>query len=178
MSGADPTGHEHESAGANPTPACPETASEAVKRLCAYWEERRGTKRFPAREDIDPIDFKFALGRVSLIEVLENPQRFRYRLVSTSITKHLGYEMTGKFTSEVPGRELRDYVERLYAKAVSLAAPLYQKESAIYDGRVWEYEALMLPLSSDGERINMILAYREATAPRLAPTSPKPARES
>jgi hypothetical protein len=173
MSGADLNGDEHASAGADPAPACPETASEAAKRLYAYWLARRGKKRFPAREDIDPLDFKFALGRVSLIEVLENPQRFRYRLVSTSITRHLGYEMTGKFTSEVPERELRDYVERLYAKAVSLAAPFYQKETAVYDGRVWEYEALMLPLSSDGQKINMILAYREAAPPRPAPAPPR-----
>ena len=166
MSGADPTG------ASNEAPAGLAEASEDVQRLYAYWRARRGRKRFPARQDIDPIDFKFALGRVSLIDVLDGPRRFRYRLVSTSTTKHLGYEMTGKFTDEIPEKELRDYVERLYAKTVDTAAPIYAREKAIFDGRLWEYEALMLPLSSDGSRINMIMAYRDTRAPRSVPPSP------
>lgn len=169
MSGAEPTGQDRAGGGADPaSPAGLADASEDVKRLYAYWQARRGTKRFPAREDIDPVDFKFALGRVSLIDVVEDPRRYRYRLVSTSITKHLGYEMTGKYTEEIPEKELRDYVERLYAETVSAAAPIYTKEKAAFDGRLWESEALMLPLSSDGSRINMIMAFRETAVPRTA----------
>jgi hypothetical protein len=170
MGGGDPTGEDRASAGAQPAPHEEPVglaeASEDVRRLYAYWQARRGAKRFPAREDIDPVDFKFALGRVSLVDVLEDPRRYRYRLVSTSITKHLGYEMTGKYSDEIPEKELRDYVERLYAKTVTVAAPIYEKEKAILDGRLWEYEALMLPLSSDGSRINMIMAFRETAVPR------------
>jgi len=168
MSGADPTGQDRASAGADPAPAGLAEASDDVKRLYAYWLARRGGKRFPARDDIDPVDFKFALGRVSLIDVLDDPRRYRYRLVSTSTTKHLGYEMTGKFTEEIPEKELRDHLERLYAETVSSAAPIYTKEKAVFDGRLWESEALMLPLSSDGSRINMIMAFRETAPPRSA----------
>lgn len=175
MSGTDPTGQDRASTAADPVPseapAGLAEGSEDAKRLYAYWQARRGGKRFPAREDIDPVDFKFALGRVSLIDVLEGPRRYRYRLVSTTTTKHLGYEMTGKYTDEIPEKELRDYVERLYAETVTAAAPIYAKDKAVLDGRVWEYEALMLPLSSDGSRINMIMAFRETAVPRTAPPS-------
>ena len=62
----------------------PETGDEALKRLYCYWTERRGAKRYPSRDDIDPLDLGYALGRVSLVDVLENPRRYRYRLVSAT----------------------------------------------------------------------------------------------
>ena len=178
MSAADPTGEDRASAGRDAAPqedpAGLAEASEDVKRFYAYWQARRGTKRFPAREDVDPVDFKFALGRVSLIDVIDGPRRYRYRLASTSTTKHLGYELTGKYTDEIPEKELRSHLEHLYDETVSTAAPVYAKEKATFDGRLWESEMLMLPLSSDGRRINMIMSFRESVAPRNArpPVSP------
>jgi hypothetical protein len=38
---------------------------ESLLRLYQYWDERRGKRRFPARGEIDLIDFTYALGRVS-----------------------------------------------------------------------------------------------------------------
>jgi hypothetical protein len=66
---------------------------------------RRGAKRYASRDEIDPLDFGCAVGRVSLVDVLEGPRRFRYRLVSTSLTARLGYEMTGKFLDEIQARD-------------------------------------------------------------------------
>lgn len=150
----------------------PETGDALLKRLYRYWTERRGAKRYPSRADIDPLDFAFALGRVSLIEVLDHPRRFRYRLVSTSHTARLGYEMTGKFLDEIPETEMRDYTERHYLMAVAKAVPLHVRDERVIDGRRWKHEALVLPLSSDGSAVDMLMIYRTADAtvpPRRAP---------
>ena len=142
------------------------TTNAVLKRVYAYWLERRGAKRYPSRSDIDPVDFGFALGQVSLIDVLDAPRRFRYRLVATTLTDRLGYEMTGKFLDQIPESETRAYTEALYTKAVSLQAPLYERDEIVLNGRMWKYEALVLPLSADDRTINMLMIYRSTDRPR------------
>jgi hypothetical protein len=58
---------------------------------CIYqdWLTRRGNRTLPDRRDIYPIDARFVLGCVSLIDVTDHPKRFRYRLVS----KRLGHKL-------------------------------------------------------------------------------------
>lgn len=141
------------------------TADADLKRLYQYWAERRAGRAFPARDDIDPLDFGYALGRVSLIEVLESPRRFYYRLVSTQLTSHLGYEMTGKFVDEIPEPEMRDFTERTYRRMVERRAPLYESDEVVLDGRRWRHETLALPLSADGRTITMLLVYRATREP-------------
>ena len=148
------------------------TSDEALKRLYRYWAERRGAKRYPSRDDIDPLDFGYALGRVSLVDVLENPRRYHYRLVSTSLTAGLGYEMTGKFMDEIPEPEVRHHTWQLYEAAVERRIPLHFRGEPMLDGRRWKSEALVLPLSSDQQAVDMLMIYRTAESsgpPRITP---------
>jgi hypothetical protein len=142
-----------------------------LKRLHRYWTERRGERLFPSRADIDPVDFGYALGRISLVDVLDGP-RFRYRLVATRLTDHLGYEMTGKFLDELPDAETRDYARRFYVEALARRRPLHHREAVVLDDRRWRQEALILPLSSDGEGIDMLLVYRVTGQPVPTTTAP------
>jgi len=141
------------------------TTDTVLVRLYAYWRERRGGKRFPARRDIDPVDFSFALGRVSLVDVLGGPRRFRYRLVATILTEHLGYEMTGKYLDQVPESDMRAYTERLYETALARREPHYERDELVLDGRQWKHEALVLPLSSDDRTVDMLMIYRATVRP-------------
>jgi len=137
-----------------------------LQKLQDYWEERRRGREFPARSDIDPIDFRFALGHVSLIDVLQAPLRFRYRLVATNLTKHLGYEMTGKTADQIAEPQVRDYVLTRYCRAVEARRPLTESGEETLDDRVWRYQAIYLPLSSDGNAIDMLLVGRINERPR------------
>lgn len=136
------------------------SASDILIRLYRYWMDKRGGHPLPSRADIDPLEFSFAVGRVSLVEVGTGPKRFRYRLVSSAITERLGYEMTGKYTSELPDDGVRRYVEGLYGQVIDLRLPMYEKSTRTFDHQIWKHEALLLPLSSDRATINMILVYR------------------
>jgi hypothetical protein len=155
------------------------TRDDALKRLYIYWTDRRGTKRFPSRRDIDPLDFGFAVGRVSLIDVVGSPVRFRYRLVSTTLTRHLGYEMTGKFLDEVPEPEMQVFTRNFYMKALDLRAPFFESGEFVIDARHWRHETLVLPLSADETTINMLMIYRRteppiAVQPGFAPPGSRP----
>lgn len=152
------------------------TTDAVLTRLYDYWLQRRGAKQFPSRNDIDPVDFRFALGRVSLIDVLDRPRRFRYRLVGTMVTEHLGYEMTGKFLDELPDSEVRAYLEQLYAQAVEDRAPLYEGDRVVLDGRLWKHETLVLPLSTDDRSVDMLMIYRATERPQPLPAPPPGSR--
>ena len=145
------------------------TRDDVARRLYRYWSARRAGKSFPSRDDIDPLDFTFALGHVSLVEVFYSPLRFHYRLVSTALTEHLGYEMTGKPLDDIPEPEMRAFTRDFYTKAVDLAAPLYEAGAVVKDGRRWRHETLVLPLSADASTINMLLIYRRTDRPIVLP---------
>jgi hypothetical protein len=51
-----------------------------LAQLYDYWLSRKGSRRFPSRGDIDPLDFRYVLGHVMLVDVLRDPVRFRVRL--------------------------------------------------------------------------------------------------
>lgn len=138
-----------------------------IGRLTTYWRSRAAGREFPARRDLDPLEFPYALGRVSLIEAHRAPTgyRYRYRLVSTELTARLGFEMTGRFADEMPSAELREYVHSFYGRAIAARAPLLETGNLQADGLVWVHSSLALPLSSDGDVIDGLMVYRETRLP-------------
>lgn len=137
-----------------------------LQRLHAYWEERRGTRAFPARRDIDPLDFGYALGHVGLVEVAYMPLRFRFRLVPSTISRYLGYEATGRYVDAIPEPELRAYLIARYTRAVNERRPIFETGDMTLDGRRWRHEVAYLPLASDGVIIDMLMVCRIAEPPR------------
>jgi len=62
-------------------PSTPDALSQIrepkLGRLYEYWTKRKGSQRLPARRDIDPLDFSYILGSIMLLDVLDDPLRFR-----------------------------------------------------------------------------------------------------
>jgi hypothetical protein len=136
----------------------PDIVNPKLKRLFEYWEAKRGDRRFPARAGIDPVDMAFALGNVILAEVLpDDAPRFRIRLHGTTLAQRVGYDLTGKMLDEMPVPEFRDLSTRSFSKVVRTGEPLHVLADRLVDGRMQRYEAILMPLSSDGERIDMLL---------------------
>ena len=126
-------------------------------RLYDYWAERRRGRSFPSRQDIDPVELRFAVGNMSLIDVLRDPLRFRFRLVGSLMAQRMGLDYTGKMVDDVGDTDYRDSLIAAYRKIVESRGPstiLYERE---IDGRTRRFEVLRLPLAADGEMINMLL---------------------
>lgn len=143
--------------------------NEILLRLFRYWNDKRALRQFPARSDIDFLEFTYALGDISLVEIVGNPRRFHYRLVSTNLTDRLGYEMTGRTVEDIPDEATRRYVDSFYTRAITARAPLFEKSTRIFNYQLWHHEALVLPLSSDGEIIDMLMIYRKIFDPAPLP---------
>jgi hypothetical protein len=126
-------------------------------RLLEYWRRKRGTRTFPRRADLDPLDFGFMLDRVALTEVHEDPHRYRLRVVGSWWAALVGFESTGMWVDEWPLVNQRKLIADTYEAVIAGQRPLCAVRDAWVDDKKLSYEILLLPLSEDGERISMIV---------------------
>jgi hypothetical protein len=142
-----------------------------LQRMLAYWHSRRGSRALPARADLDPLDFPWLLGNISLVEVhYDQPvaaRRYRIRLAGTLVVQRFGYELTGRWIDEMPEP---DYRERLIAQldmVVRQRGPMVELLDMVIDDHIHDYEVLRLPLGRDGETIDMLLTAADFENPGI-----------
>jgi hypothetical protein len=129
-----------------------------LRRLFVYWDGKRGGRRMPARSDVDPLDLRFILGQLILVDVMPGPPpRFRIRLHGTELAQRAGYELTGKMLDELPSTEFRTLAQRSFATTAETRLPFHSIRDRLLDGKPRRYESLMLPLSADGDGVDMLL---------------------
>lgn len=128
-----------------------------LRRLYDYWLAKRGTRRFPARADIDPLDFPYLLGNIMLLDVVRDPLRFRVRVHGTEMVMRAGYELTGKFLDDLPISDYRSYVRERCEGLVRDGEPLLIRHNRALDGKARRYEAIWLPFADDGDSVSMLL---------------------
>jgi hypothetical protein len=131
--------------------------ADRLRRLLAYWNEKRGAAAMPARADISPFDFTYVLGDVVLAEVLRDPLRFRYRLHGVNLVARDGFDMTGKLLSDHPEPGYRDRIARTWTGVAQTGKPSHALREIAVDGRMRRYESLVLPLGADRTRTDMLL---------------------
>ncbi|MBI3453418.1 MAG: PAS domain-containing protein [Rhodospirillales bacterium] len=128
-----------------------------LRRLYDYWNARRGGRPFPGRADIDPLDFPYALGYVSLVDVLYDPLRFRYRLIGTNLVARTGFDWTRRMVEDFPDPAYRAALLAGYGEVVERRRPVFSIDGRSIDNRFWRWETLRLPLAADGTTIDMIM---------------------
>lgn len=132
--------------------------NETQKELLGYWDSCRAGKSMPSRADIDPIDIPHLLPHVGLIDVLGGGLRFRYRLIGTQMNKVFGSDLTGRYLDQSSGGDYRDYLDRLYKRCAQGPHIVYSEGELTYQDRTHLWIArLLLPLSRDGRRVDMML---------------------
>ena len=141
-------------------------SSPLLHQLLGYWDQRRGTRAQPSRGDLEPADLARMkiLPNVMLLDVDPEPLRFRFRLAGTEVSRRFKREPTGRYLEEL---EFRDQpgagLSPDWANAHLLAARSGRPQSGFSlligpDDDMLEFEWLILPLSSDGARIDRLLA--------------------
>ena len=132
---------------------------QQLLRLHGDWDQRRRGREFPARADFDPLDLKYILGDLSLVDVLRDPLRFRFRLHASNVVDRGGIDMTGRLVDEMPDERRRNNTLRHYTKVVTERQPsIVYLRNEYTDLRSWHCEVLVLPLATDGTTIDMLMA--------------------
>lgn len=130
----------------------------SLRQLYAYWDAQRGTRAMPARSDVDPVDLKALLSDLILIDVVPDARRYIYRLVGTHEVEMRGRDPTGKSILDAY------YGESAEDTTVYLDRVVQTRQPVFYRGtyqplrtRTQREDVLFLPLSTDGETVNMIM---------------------
>lgn len=135
-----------------------------LRQLYDFWDAKRGGREMPGRRDFDPLELRWILGNVLLLDVLRDPPGFRFRVHGTNLAQRAGFDMTGKTMDEYPDPEYAKVALRSFSTAVETRRPFARINERTIEGRAYGYEALHLPLSSDGEHVDMLLVgliYRD-----------------
>ena len=126
--------------------------------LLGVWQAKRQGRAMPARADLTPFELKAHLGNLLLTDVEPEPLRFRYRLVGTNITRIVKRDATGCYFDEIYKGRLRETAIAVNAWVVRERAPLRIFSRTGHERNdIYTYEGVLLPLSQDGERVNMVL---------------------
>lgn len=129
-------------------------------RIFEYWHAKRAGRPMPRRADLDPpIELRALASHIMLYDVL-GPGQFRVRLVGQAIVEFSGYDATGKPAGvSMPPRASAITIEILDTVAAR-REPRFRGGFAHWhrDKSYRRFEACFLPLSSDGESVDIILA--------------------
>lgn len=134
--------------------------SPVLLRMRALWDDLREGSALPRRSRFDPLLVPAdLLPHILLVDVsLDRPPRFRWRLVGTHTTGSVGRDATGAWFDELYPDDYRSDIERPYRRILASRAPVRWSGDVAYLERDWlTYEVIGMPMSEDGERIDIIL---------------------
>lgn len=86
--------------------------SPAVMAGHVYWQTLRGTRRFPARQDMNPRDFAPLLRDMLLVQVVDGGADFEFRIAGDAHVQ--------AYAIPFQGRRLNDFVEMAPAFCLAL----------------------------------------------------------
>jgi len=143
--------------------------SESLKRVWDVLEPKRGQRRFLSRSDINPGELVFILPLIALIEVHQPQMRFRHRLAGTGFRDVFGFEPTGTWVEDWPNVDQRGLLVRCYVATVEAREAIGYRSDFVIDKRPISCEALLVPLSNNGETIDML--FLAASSSSIRPKS-------
>lgn len=148
-----------------------------LRTLCELWATKRNGDFLPSRADFTDDDLRPWFGNLLLVDVVEGAQKFRFRLMGTSLVDAACRELTGKFFDEadISGYEadvLEDYAEVVRTRGPVCRTRRYNPVPGTFMDHWRIYERLLLPLANDGRTIDKILgcSYPLADRARVKPT--------
>ena len=127
--------------------------------LFRLWDEARRDRPMPSRRDFTPESLRPWLGNLALIDVAYNPLRLLYRLVGVHIVTNLKCDPTGRDFADVVADPADNPGTRGPYRCLLQGQPVFEivrpRRRASF---CFDFARLSLPLSADGQTINMILA--------------------
>ncbi len=133
------------------------TRHPLLRRLHDYWQDKATGRIAPARSDIDPIDFSYAIGWTTLVDVLGSGAEFQARVFGGNMALLAGQELTGRTSAAIQDPELRQAIVANLRWVVTNRKPLRIYRELTTAQRRYRYETVILPLSSDGQRVDQLL---------------------
>jgi hypothetical protein len=137
-----------------------EQASQPMRDLIAYWDGRRLARPMPVRRDLDVLDLRQWIGRLSLYEVRGDGDFFiRLRGTTMSTVPVPNHVSDGILVSQTKPSYFAEMGLQHYRQAYDLAGPLIHRVELLYHGHRCDYDRLSLPLAEGAGLPPMILTF-------------------
>jgi hypothetical protein len=139
-----------------------ELDDDRLRRLFAYWRDKRGKRPFPTKAEIDPVEFPYILGYVTLVDVERAPgteasRRYRFRLDGSILVELSGTDYTGRYLDELPGAEYVAFIKDTYDRVVDSGKPYRYRKNGLFDQQHFSEETLILPLGDHPPTVDMLV---------------------
>jgi len=141
----------------------PPLRSPRCAALVKYWNDLRGDRPFPSRDDVDPGAIKSLLPHIMLSGIEYNPFRVFYRLVGTEIVRFAKFDFTGCYADALHFQDVEGTDWSMYYRAVVEARrPGIGLTHWTVSGDLERWiEFVICPLSSDGRVIDRCIAAED-----------------
>ncbi len=133
----------------------PTPQTEGANALFENWRQARGVRPMPTRADLAAGELQRLMPRIQVFEVIGGGERFFTRAAGAAT--HNGYDPTGSFWDEVPFGTERIHVQSVLKDVVTNREPCIRPHEIQEGGESRPVEEVLLPLSTDGASVNMIL---------------------
>jgi hypothetical protein len=131
-----------------------------IRAMFDYWRGKAGTRPMPCRTDIDPMEIKPFLPRITLVDVVPDARRFVYRLVGTEEVASRGNDPTGRSVAEAYFAASPEDSLIYYEYVARHGTPgCFRGDYHAPDGALEKQDVIFLPLSEDGETVSIILVF-------------------
>lgn len=138
--------------------ATPLPVHSKLQALWQYWEECRQNSALPARSHFNAEKMIPWLPHISLVDVLRDPLRFRFRLMGTGCVRYAGGDHTGKWLDECVCAPDRNEALTPYVECIEMQQPVYLSGIHKLAGvKLRAVHRLYLPCTSDGTHANLIV---------------------
>lgn len=136
-----------------------ELSDPITQSMLKYWNEKKGDRLMPSPSDMNFASFARYASKITLIEVDPGPS-FTVRLAGEEVIGSLGFNPKGRellaFDELLPG--LGTMLNGFYSWLLTERRPAAVRGTQhMLDKDYVSYEAIYLPLSSDGENIDRFM---------------------
>lgn len=155
-----------------------EARDPRLQRLYRYWRERCADRQFPDRGDLDPLEFNYILGFVTMVDIIDLDlpvanaapgdravpsqnrlprQRYFFRLDGSRLAEISGADYTGRYLDELPWPDYVDFIRWTYDEVQRKKRPLGYRRKGNIDEHTFDEETIILPLGCGRGRIEKLM---------------------
>jgi len=143
------------------------TTHPSIRQLFEYWNERRGNRLAPEREDIDPDPIRHVLADAFILS-FDPSRRHPFRIAGTRVCALFRRELKGEgfvdLWSETNGTDIRTLLAFVVDQSVGVLADVAAMGMT---GTTVNLELLMLPLNHHGRANARLLGALVPSGPPL-----------
>ncbi|WP_419903362.1 PAS domain-containing protein [Kiloniella sp.] len=133
---------------------------ERIAAFYQMWKAKCGDDTIPSRSDFDPVEMVQFLSGITLVDVDRETHELTYRLVGTNEVDVRGKDPTGERVRDNFHANSWEDAWGNYGHVILTKGVAYDNSDIPNsNGAMVEDETVFVPLSGDGEHVNIVMLY-------------------